>query len=67
MTQTIVTATAAVLAFLAAVEHLPRSLTRLVRACMPLARAWRELTGTTEQEATDQDPPEPEQDPRQNP
>jgi hypothetical protein len=47
MAQTFVTATTGVLACLVAMEHVPRSLTRLVQACIPLAKAWRELTART--------------------
>ncbi|MFD5633687.1 hypothetical protein ACFWJM_06025 [Streptomyces sp. NPDC127077] len=61
MTQTVVIAMAGVLAVLTAVEHLLRSLTRLIWTCIPLAKAWRELTGTTEQDASAQAPPEPRQ------
>ncbi|MFF3787452.1 hypothetical protein [Streptomyces sp. NPDC001933] len=43
MTQTLVTAVATLLAVIAALEHLPKALTRLIQACMPLARAWQEL------------------------
>ncbi|MFE9881948.1 hypothetical protein [Streptomyces sp. NPDC005784] len=67
MTQTVVIATAGVLAILTAVEHLLRSLTRLIWTCIPLAKAWRELTGTTEQNASAQAPLEPEPEPRQLP
>lgn len=43
MTHTLVTAAATVLAVIAALEHLPVALTRLVRSCGPLTQAWREL------------------------
>ncbi|MCC5481141.1 hypothetical protein [Streptomyces barringtoniae] len=65
MTQTFVTATTGVLAVLAAMEHVPRSLTRLIRACIPLAEVWRELTGATQKIESAQDPSEPEREPRQ--
>ncbi|MGW2447962.1 hypothetical protein [Streptomyces sp. NPDC001675] len=65
MTQTFVTATAGVLAVLAAMEHVPRSLTRLIRACIPLAEVWRELTGATQKIESAQDPFESERKPRQ--
>lgn len=45
MTQTLVTGVAVLLASIAALEHVPRALTRLVRACVPLVEAWRELSG----------------------
>ncbi|MGC0334505.1 hypothetical protein RKD23_007495 [Streptomyces sp. SAI-170] len=64
MTETLVTATTGVLACLVAMEHVPRSLTRLLQACIPLVKAWRELTGATEQIEPAQDPSEPEPESR---
>lgn len=46
MTHTLVTAAATVLAVIAALEHLPVALTRLVRSCGPLIQAWREVRRT---------------------
>lgn len=43
MTHTLMTVVTTLLAVVAALEHLPRALTRVVRACMPLVQAWREL------------------------
>ncbi|MER6075090.1 hypothetical protein ABT187_41055 [Streptomyces sp. NPDC001817] len=65
MTQTFVTATTGVLAVLAAMEHVPRSLTRLIRACIPLAEVWRELTGATQKTKPAQDPSDPDPEPRE--
>ncbi|MGW4517615.1 hypothetical protein ACWEO4_37920 [Streptomyces sp. NPDC004393] len=65
MTHIFVEATTGVLALLAAMEHVPRSLTRLIQACIPLAKAWRELTGATRHIESAQDPSEPEPEPRQ--
>lgn len=41
--QAILTATTALLAVLAALEHVPVALARVLRACRPLVTAWREL------------------------
>ncbi|MFD4953452.1 hypothetical protein [Streptomyces sp. NPDC058451] len=43
MTQILVTAVATAVAVIAALEHIPRALTRLVHACMPLVQAWQAL------------------------
>ncbi|MEU1558506.1 hypothetical protein ABZ517_38210 [Streptomyces scabiei] len=55
MTYTVVTAIATLLAVIAALEHLPGALTRLVTACMPLVRAWRELRRAVAQNLDDPD------------
>ncbi|TVZ76179.1 hypothetical protein [Streptomyces sp. BK340] len=65
MTQSFVTAATGVLAVLAAMEHVPRSLTRLIQACIPLAKEWRELTGQAQEMESAQDPAEPKPEPRQ--